>query len=202
MGGGEKTTQQGSQTQTYAQSPAEQEQTARLNRIGGATEQEQIGVNKAALGDVTSLLLGQNLPGYLQKLPYGISPDVIDSIVKYSLRDMNSQLANSGVGSYMESGAAQQAGVRASADVRNQAEQFNLGNLMQLLNIGVGGQASTQTPMLGYSSQLSGLLKGTGTTSGNFSGSTIGMNPFLKSFQQSAGTSLGKGQWGGSQFFG
>lgn len=196
--GREKQTETNQSQVTYAKSPDELKEIERLNRIGEATEAEQIAMNKAAIGDVTSLLRGQDLPGYLQQLPYGISEPVIGSITKYALRDVNNQLAQSGVGSAMESGATQQAMLRASADIRNQSAQYNLNNLMQLLNVGVGGQAQVQQPMVGYSSQLAGLTRGTGTTSGLSNQSKYFMNPFLKSAQTNAGA--GWGTWMSSGF--
>jgi hypothetical protein len=52
---------------------------------------------------------------------------------------------------------------------------------------------------------LAGLVKGTGTTTGNFSQSGMStvtsMNPFLKSFQTSLGTALGTGVAGGAGGF-
>lgn len=148
---------------------------------------------------VSRLLGGQALPGYLNTLPGGISPEVTQGIVDQSLRDLNTQLAFSGAGTFLESGASQAIGGRAAADIRNQSEQFNLQNLMQLLNLGVGGQAQVQAPILGYSGQLSqrlaGLRSQTGTSSST--GSTIGRsNPFMDSFSQSLGNRLGSPTFG------
>lgn len=142
------------------------------------------------------LLTGQELPGYLKALPGGISEDVTNDITNKSLRDLNTQLAFSGAGSFLESGASQSMGVRTAADIRNQAAQFNTQNLAQLLNLATGqGQA---TP-LSYSNDLTGNLGNrlAGLRSVNMQGTTNttqkSMNPFLKSFETSAGQSLGKG---------
>ena len=141
------------------------------------------------------LLQGRNLPGYLEPLPFGISEDVTGSIVQNSLRDLNTQMAASGAGTFMESGVAQQAGVRAAADVRNQASQFNLQNLQQLLNLAVGGQAVPLAYGESVGGQLGQRLAGLRSVNqtGNSNTTNLSMNPFMKSFQQSAGTSLGKG---------
>lgn len=189
--GSEKQNTQGQTTSTYQKSPEELKAINMSNQIGEAAMPGQIAANQAGLSAVTNLLTGQPLPGYLNQLPGGISPDVTNSIVNYSLRDVNNQLAASGAGSMMESGASQQAGVRAAADIRNQAAQYNLNNLMQLLNIGVGGQASVQQPISTYSGQLAGLVRGTGSTTGTSNQTVMSMNPFLKSFQQSAGSGFG-----------
>lgn len=195
MGSKEKTTQQSSQSsQTqYQRSPEEIELDKSNLRISQAAEPGQIAVNQSGLSAVNNLLSGQDLPGYLKQLPYGISEDVTGGIVNSSLRDMNTQLAASGAGTFLESGAAQAAGVRAASDIRNQAAQFNLNNLMQLLNIGVGGQASVQQPINQNNTALGSRLAGLAgvSQSGNYSGSTLGMNPFMKSFQQSAGSGMG-----------
>jgi hypothetical protein len=191
--GSEKQTSNTQQSQSYTMSPEERQAYNNANQISGATVNEQIGVNKAGLSAVQNLLTGQDLPGYLKQLPYGISEDVTGSLVNQSLTDVNNQLAKTGAGSAMESGATQQAMMRTAGDIRNQAAQYNLNNLMQLLNIGVGGQASVQQPISTYSGQLAGLVKGTGTTQGNTNQTTTQMNPFIKSFQTSAGSSIGKG---------
>ena len=143
---------------------------------------------------VSQLLAGKELPGYLKGLPGGISEEVTGSIVDQSLTDLNTQLAKSGAGTFMESGASQAIGTRTAADVRNQAAQFNLGNLQQLLNIGVGGQAQVQAPIAAFSGQLSSRLAGlrtvqsTGTSS---SQQQFTYNPFKESFYSSLGSSLG-----------
>lgn len=104
-------------------------------------------------------------------------------------------MAASGAGTFMESGVAQQAGVRAAADVRNQASQFNLQNLQQLLNLAVGGQAVPLAYGESVGGQLGQRLAGLRSVNqtGNSNTTNLSMNPFMKSFQQSAGTSLGKG---------
>jgi hypothetical protein len=198
--GSEKQTTSGSTSSTYTKSPEELEQYKQSNAIGAAAMPGQIAANEAGLSAVTKLLTGQALPGYLEQLPGGINEERIASMNKYSLRDLNNQLAASGTGSFMESGAAQQAGVRAAMDTRNQAAQYNLNNLMQLLNIGVGGQASVQQPISTYSGQLAGLVRGTGSTTGTSTSTVTSMNPFLKSLQQGAGTSLGGGNFGSWTF--
>jgi len=196
--GGEKQTGTTVVNQTTSATPTAEE-TAR-NKL--QLEQEQAAdpfvraLQKSGLELGNLLLRGEGLPGYLGALPGGISPDVVNNITNQSLKDLNVQLAQSGAGSFLESGASQAIGSRTSGDIRNQAAQFNSQNLAQLLNIATGqGQANP----LGYSTDLSNSLSGrlAGLRSFNTQGTTtqtqIGMNPFLRSFQNSAGSSLGKG---------
>lgn len=77
---------------------------------------------------------------------------------------------------------------------------YNLSNLFNLLNLGVGGQAQVQQPLLQSAGILSQRLAGLRpvTTQGTTTAKTA--NPFLQSFQtslgQSMGQSLGSGTWG------
>ncbi len=183
--GKEKQTQQSS-TQVTA-SPEERALLASQGRIQQAGESDQIALNKNASSLALNLLQGQNLPGYLNTLPGGISPDVTQSIVNQSLADIAPRFQQSGI---LDSGVAAQISGRTAADIRNQSAQFNLQNLMQLLNLATGSSAQAQAPMLTNTGQLGSSLAGLRSTSS--SGSTIGMNPFLKSFQTSLGSSIGK----------
>lgn len=128
------------------------------------------------------------MPGYLNTLPGGISEDVVGSITQQSLQDIMPQFQKSGI---LDSGTAAQISSRTAADIRNQAKQFNIQNLMQLLNVGVGGQAQVQQPALATSQMLNQSLAGLRSINQSGSQTTLGMNPFLKSFQQSLGQTLG-----------
>lgn len=190
-----RTTSESSQQQTQYTPTAEETE---LNKLYLARERQldpQItGVQSQGLNLVSSLLRGEQLPGYLNTLPGGISPEVTQGIVNQSLNDLNVQLAHSGAGTFLESGAAQAAGVRTAGDIRNQSEQFNLQNLLQLLNIGIGGQAQVQAPIQGFSSMLSGRLAGLrGVNQTGTATSTFRYNPFKESFYSSLGSGLGSG---------
>lgn len=129
--------------------------------------------------DLSSLLLrGQNLPGYLNTLPGGISPEVTQSIVDQSIQDIQPGFQQSGL---LDSGVNAEISARTAADIRNQSEQFNLGNLQQLLNLAVGGQAQVQAPIQGFSSQLSSRLAGLRSTTSQGTGTVqrTTYNPFL-----------------------
>lgn len=193
--GADKTT-----TKSEQKSQATPEEIA-LNRLqleqAQAFDPQQRMMNENAGTLVNRLLTGQSLPGYLNTLPGGISPDVTQTIVDQSLRDLYPQFQSSGI---LDSGVAASIAGRTAGDIRASAEQFNIQNLQQLLNLAVGGQAQVQQPMLNTTSQLGSRLAGLRSTSGT---STVtAMNPFLKSFQTSLGQSLGSGQFGGTQFTG
>ena len=90
----------------------------------------------------------------LPTLSAGIDPNVTGEIVGESLRDLNARLQQSGVGTFLESGAAQEAGVRTAGDIRRQVEESNLNRLLNLQNIAVGGQAQIQQPISGFQQQF------------------------------------------------
>lgn len=187
--GQEKTkTNQESQTK-YTPTPEEQQlQRLQLDQAKAFDPyQRQIQASGGEL--ITNLLKGQSLPGYLNTLPGGISSDVTQGIVDQSLKDIAPQFQSSGI---LDSGVAAQIAGRTAGDIRNQSAQFNLQNLMQLLNLAVGGQAQVQAPSLNTQAQLGQSLSGLRQVNQSGSTSTFGMNPFLKSFQTSFGEGLGK----------
>lgn len=199
--GKERTVVQTSSNQSaqYTATPEEQE----LNRLQLAQAREfdpiQRELNLRGGNLVNNLLAGQPLPGYLGGLPGGISEDVTSQIVRDSIRDLQGSFQSAGL---LDSGVNAAISARTAADIRTQSAQFNLQNLQQLLNIAVGGQAQVQTPQISQSGILSQRLAGlrgfSGTTTGNQT--TIGMNPFMKSFQQGLGQSLGGGSFGALKF--
>lgn len=167
-----------------------------------AQQQGLLESDQASLALGNAFMRGQELPGYFKNLPYGISPEVTTGIVDSSLRDLNTQLRKSGAGTFLESGAAQSIGARTAGEIRQNAEQFNLGQLLNLLNLSIGAPAQIQQPINQnasiFSSRLAGLRGN--TTTGSGSATSYGMNPFLKSFQTSAGSSLGSGVFGAMKF--
>lgn len=180
------TTQQ--QTAQYTASPEERQLLASQGRIQQAGEAGQISMNQNASNLVNQLLQGQNLPGYLNGA-MGINDAQTQSMVNQSLADLYPQFQTSGI---LDSGVAAQIASRTSADVRNQNAQFNVNALQQLLNQAIGGQASVQQPMNANAGLLGSSLQGLRSFSGSSSQTSIGMNPFLKSFQTKAGETLGK----------
>lgn len=159
--------QNGTQT-TTPQRTAEQTELDKI-ALGQAREfdptQRQLNQNSGDL--INQLLQGKSLPGYLNGLPGGISSDVTQGIVDSALRDIQPGMQRAGL---LDSGVNASISARTSADIRNQSAQFNIQNLMQLLNLGVGGQAQVQQPILSQTNmlgqRLSGITPVTTTSSG------------------------------------
>lgn len=162
----------GNQTSSTSYTPtAEQTELDKLQlEQARATQAGQIQMQQSGLALGNQLLNGQALPGYLGRLPGGISEDVTQGIVNSALRDIQPQMQRSGL---LDSGVNASVSARTSGDIRTQAEQFNLQNLMQLLNLGVGGQAQIQAPIQSNASMLGARLAGLAgsTTSGKFDSS-------------------------------
>ena len=157
-----------------------------------STQMQQSGFN---IGN--SLLNGQPLPGYLNGLPGGIDKATQDSIVQESLRQITPQFQQGGI---LNSGAAASIASRTAGDIYRNSAQFNVQNLQQLLNLAVGGQAIPQATNLANTQTLSSSLQGLRSinTTGNGTNTTLGMNPFVNSFEQGFGGAAGKGLgvWG------
>ncbi len=183
MGCGEKSTQQSSTTSTATPEERALEQLELTRQQNNAGNQQTLDNNQYSLAN--TLLTGGSLPGNLQGAA-GVSPGQTQEMVNAALRDVSPQFQSAGI---LDSGAALQAGVRASADVRNQNAQFNVSALQNLLNQALGGSSNLTGANTNSNSVLGSQLAGLRTT--NTSGSTIGMNPFLKSLSTSAGTALG-----------
>ena len=167
--GGGSTTQTGSSSTTSTPTAEETE----LNKLQLEREKfldPQIRQTQSqGLSLINQLLLGGSLPGFLSNLPGGISPEVTQGIVDQSLRDVNSQLSKSGVGSFLDSGVAQSIGARTSGDIRRASEEFNIGNRLNLLNLALSGQAQVQQPIIGFSNLLSQRLAGLRPSTTNYS---------------------------------
>ena len=186
----EKTTSETNQTQRAEATPEEQELNRLLLERTRATQEGQIEVQGSGLNLINELLTGGELPGFLQTLPGGISEQTVGDISQRAVQDIRPSFQSSGI---LDSGTALEASAKVAGDVRLGAEEFNIGNLLNLLNLGVGGQAQIQQPLLAQQGQLGQQLAGlrTNTASGYSSTVATGTNPFLKSFGQSFGKSLG-----------
>ena len=158
-----------------------------------------------SLNLVNKLLTGSmDLPGYLKTLAGGITEDQTQSMVNSSLRDVASGLNVNGL---IDSGTGMSIAGRASADIRNQNAQFNIGALQNMLNLALSGQAQVQAPVQGATSQLASSLQGLRTinSSGTSTTTQSSMNPFLKSFYSGIGSVPGQvfGRFGqGTGMFG
>lgn len=183
MGCGEKTTNQTSQTATATP----EERTLMQQQISNNDfMQPYAQKNFAALSDnIFSILNGQQPAA---KGIGGIDENQTQSMVNASLRDIYPQFQSAGI---LDSGAAIQGGIRAASDVRNQNAQFNVSAAQNLFNLASGGQSNLQGQYQAGTNNLTNQLAGLRTV--NQSGSTIGMNPFLKTFESAAGSTVGKG---------
>lgn len=156
MGGRTDDTTSNETTTSYK----ETEQEKQLNQfdvdLRKAVQPQLIDVNQNALALSGLLLQGQDLPGYLQGLPGGISPEVTQNLVNQSLRDIGTNAQFAGI---LDSGTAGELGVNAAANIRTQSEQFNLQNLLQLLNLATGSSAQAQAPVEAFGQQMSGRLQ-------------------------------------------
>ncbi len=184
---GEKTTTQSSTTAqaTPEEKAMEQIQLQRLQANQG--NQQQLDTNM--YNTMNTVLQGGSLPGNLSGIT-GINATQTQDMVNASLRDVMPQFQSDGI---MDSGAAAQIATRTSADVRNQNSQFNVQAIQQLFNQALGGSSNLSSNTTQQNSVLGGQLAGLRTT--NTSGSTIGMNPFLKSAQQNLGNNLDFTKW-------
>lgn len=138
---------------------------------------------------------GTNLPGIFGQLAGGISSNAIGT--------QASQLAKKSMPGF------QQAGIQDSGEAERSiandiaqsilfpAEQFNIGSLQNLLNLALSGQAQVQAPIQAGTNTLSQSLAGLRSTQSSGSSTQTSMNPFLKSFQQGAGTTMGGAIGGG-----
>ena len=136
--------------------------------------------------------------------------DMTNEIVKNAMRNLMPEFQKMGVP--IESGVAASTAMRTSGDIRRgvaegnierelaireanlnvgQTTQYqNINNLLNLLNLAVGGQAQIQQPVIATGGTLGQRLAGlrtidtTGTT-------TQTQNPFLQNFYGSLGTTLG-----------
>lgn len=194
LGAGASALSKGKKDTTTQQAQALPEE-RQLNALDLALREEVqpqlIDVNKAGLSLSEQLLSGGALPGFLSGLPQGISPEVTQDIVDRSLRDVASSAQ---LGGFLDSGVAQQLGARTAADVRTQSEQFNIQNLMQLLNVGVGGQAQAQAGASGFGSELGGRLSGLRRIEQQApaSGGSGAFGSFLQGAGSGAGAAAGK----------
>lgn len=183
MGCGEKTTSQSSQTAN--QTPEEK-----------ALMQQQINMNNfmQPFAQNTYANLSNNINAILTgQTPQaqgigGVSDAQNQSMVNQSVRSVLPQFQSAGI---LDSGIAAQGAINAAQNTSNQNAQFNVSAAQNLFNLAAGGQSNLQGQFQGNTNNLTSQLAGLRTV--NTSGSTIGMNPFLKSFQTQLGTQAANG---------
>lgn len=188
MGGGKESSTRITQTTPRA-TPEER----RLNRLEiervKAVQPLQIEAQKQGLNLVNMLLTGtQPLPGFFGELGGGISPDVTRGIVGQTLEDIRPGLQQSGL---IDSGVRASLEAQTGGDIRRAVEEFNIGNKFNLLNLALSGQAQVQQPLLAQSAMLGQRLAGLRPVTTTQSQTIDRGNPFLNSFQQSLGQTMG-----------
>ena len=179
--GGEKTTTQSSQTaQATPEERALMQQQLNMNSfMQPFAQQSYADLSK----NVQAVLEGQTP---MAQGIGGINDAQTQNMVNQSLKDIYPQFQSAGI---LDSGTAAQIAARTSSDIRNQNAQFNVSAAQNLFNLASGGQSNLQGQFQSNTNNLTSQLAGLRTI--NSSGSTIGMNPFLKSFQQSLGQGIG-----------
>lgn len=185
MGCGEKTTTQNSQTASATPEETElNKQQIAMNNFMRPYAQQTYG---NLSNNINAILTGQTPQA--QGIG-GVSDAQNQSMVNQSVRSVLPQFQSAGI---LDSGIAFQGATRAAQDTSNQNAQFNVSAAQNLFNLASGGQSNLQGQLQGGVNSLSSQLAGLRTV--NQSGSTIGMNPFLKSMQTSAGQSFNLGQY-------
>lgn len=197
----------GSQQSTTTTERAPTAEETELNKLqlemqkATAPYQQQTQITGLQLAN--QLLSGQEpLPGYLNQLSQGISPEVTQSIVDQSLRDIKPSFQSGGI---LDSGVAAEISARTAADIRRASEEYNIGNRLNLLNLALSGQAQVQSPVLATSASLRSSLGTLGkTTSDTYQRDN---NTFGRMFMQSIASTPGQfaqgtGQAAGTAAFG
>jgi hypothetical protein len=158
--GGSSGSGSGSSSQQTQYTPTPEEKRMQAVYAGQIEEQDprQRELNRVGSENVLNLLQGKPLPGYLNKLPGGIDEATTADIANRSIKDIQPFMGQAGL---LDSGVNAQISSRTAGDVRRASAEFNINNLMQLLNIGTGGQAqvvsNAQANQSTFSQSLAGL---------------------------------------------
>lgn len=157
-------------TSSFNQSRSKTDSTQTTREAAGEaqlTEQQQGTINKTlpgyetltqtGLSTLENILSGNNLPGFLNRLKEGISPDVTNSIVQKSLEDIRPGLQASGI---YDSGIRADLESRTAADVRRQSEETNLGYIQNLLQLALGGVPALSNNVFSQQQLLADRLAG------------------------------------------
>lgn len=194
MGTERKTTQQ----QVTPQATGLEQQ---LNVLGLERQRAaQPGMMQAQAGGlnlINQLLTGQALPGYLEGLPGGISPEAIGTQAAQLAGQYGPGFQQMGIA---DSGVAFRETARGiGQELLFPAEQFNIQNLANLLQMAIGGQYQVQQPVLAGEQALGQRLAGLRPVSQ--AGAQIGQYDFFTSPFTTAFAG-GVGQAGGTSMFG
>jgi hypothetical protein len=192
--GKEKTTTTTTASQQAEMSPEERRNYELQNQQLEATMPMQTEVQKTGLNLINRLLSGEtNLPGFFGEIGNGINEQQIQDMSRASIRDLMPSFNQQGL---LDSGTAISAASRTAGDIRRTVGEFNIGNKLNLLNLALSGQAQVQAPISQNAQLMASRLSGLRNINTSQTSTTQGMNPFLKSFQTSLGSSLGSGTFG------
>lgn len=136
-----------------------------------------------------ALMQGNQLPGFLSSLAGGInSQDTAKQATSYALKALPGMqsmgLTDSGV-------AAKSIAKGIANDITLPVAEYNSNLLLNLLNLATGQSSQGTNQFQSGSNTLANSLAGLRSTTTSGTTTTKTMNPFLKSFQQSAGSGLG-----------
>ena len=159
MGKKKQETQKTQTQQIYQVKPTPEERELQRIQLEQIKEMDpyQRYLQRAGLTTLGRILAGEPLSGYLSKLPGGISPEITQEIASQAIEDIRPYFQKSGI---LDSGVAARISARTAGDIRRRAEEFNIRNLMNLLNLAVGGQYATQQPLLATQQMLGARLAG------------------------------------------
>jgi hypothetical protein len=189
----------GERTKTTTESQQERKRTPEQERLDildlslrEAGQQDLLRLQGQGADIASALLQGLPLPGAFGEQLFGIDPETIGLEATRVAQRAQPGFQKLGI---LDSGPAFEETAREVAQsVLFPAEQFNVGALQNALNIALAGQAQIQQPGLQRTSALGQRLAQFGTTTGSQTQSTLGMNPFLKSWQEQLGKTLGGSQ--------
>jgi hypothetical protein len=198
--GSEKTTTDTSsqQQQTQKSTPTAQEQRMldKYESVFNASVPGQEELAKIIPDTIKGILSGgTGLPKVFSDLFAGITPELTNEMASQAVGDLQPGFGKQGI---LDSGTAASVAGRTAGDIRRNVAENNLNRVYSLLGLGLGeGLQSQASGATSYGNPLLGSLQGLRTTTGTGSmtgqSTVTSMNPFLKSFQTSAGTQLGGG---------
>jgi hypothetical protein len=191
--GGDKQTRTEQAVTTVQRTPEEKALARQELQFARATQPARTRTALAGLELGEIFATGGELPGFLAPLGRGISPEVIREMTGEAIADITPGLQQSGL---LDSGVRASIEARTSGDIRRQVAESNLNRLLSLAGVAVGAPVSTQQPIQAGISNLSQLLAGARGTTTTGTTTVQSANPFLSSFQQSLGRTLGSPTFG------
>lgn len=170
----------------YTMSPEERANYALDMQRKKANLPSQMALDQQLYGFASDYLKGKPLTGNLA-LAGGVSDQQSQRMATQGVNSLYPQFQSSGI---MDSGVAAAIAGRSYADILNNNAQFNVSAQQQILNQAMGGSSMLTSATQAQNSMLASQLAG--LRSVNTTSTVSSMNPFLKSFQTSMGSTVGK----------